>query len=107
MHRLHHSDIKIETDSNYASIFSAWDRLFNSYTMRSIERRFSLGLGDKFSRSADHLDGGAGNDRLYVDNLDLTQGSVTGGTGFDAIHFEARDENDGANPVPFTVIRVR
>ncbi|MDW3095348.1 MAG: sterol desaturase family protein [Gammaproteobacteria bacterium] len=49
IHRLHHSDIQRETDSNYASVFSIWDRLFNSYTMRSIEHKFNLGLGDKFS----------------------------------------------------------
>ncbi len=49
MHRLHHSDIRTETDSNYASIFSMWDRLFNSYTMRSIEHDFRLGLGETFS----------------------------------------------------------
>lgn len=49
MHRLHHSDLKKETDSNYASVFSFWDRIFNSYTMRSIENDFRLGLGDKFT----------------------------------------------------------
>ena len=51
MHRLHHSDIQTETDSNYSNIFSIWDRLFNSYTMRPIEERFHLGLGEKFSES--------------------------------------------------------
>ena len=49
IHRLHHSDIRKETDSNYASVFSFWDRLFNTYTMRSIEQQFSLGLRDAFS----------------------------------------------------------
>ena len=49
MHRLHHSDIKSETDSNYASVFSVWDRLFNSYTMRPIEHAITLGLSDKFT----------------------------------------------------------
>lgn len=49
MHRLHHSDIKSETNSNYASIFSFWDKVFNSYTMRSIETGFRLGLGKQFS----------------------------------------------------------
>lgn len=51
MHRLHHSDIKSETNSNYASVLSFWDRLFNSYTMRSIEQGFRLGLGKQFSSS--------------------------------------------------------
>lgn len=49
MHRLHHSDIKSETDSNYASVFSVWDRLFSSYTMRPIEHAITLGLSDKFT----------------------------------------------------------
>ena len=48
MHRLHHSDIQSETDSNYSSIFSIWDRLFNTFTMRPIENEFNLGLGVKF-----------------------------------------------------------
>ena len=49
MHRLHHSELRRETDSNYASVFSIWDRLFGSYTMRSIKNNFNLGLGDKFT----------------------------------------------------------
>ena len=49
MHRLHHSDIQSETDSNYASVFSIWDRLFKSYTMRPIEQAFNLGLDDRYS----------------------------------------------------------
>ena len=31
MHRVHHSVIKVETDSNYGNIFSFWDRLFRTY----------------------------------------------------------------------------
>lgn len=31
MHRVHHSAARLETDSNYASIFSFWDRLFGTY----------------------------------------------------------------------------
>ena len=50
IHRLHHSDIQSETDSNYASVFSIWDRLFRSYTMRPIEQAFTLGLGNRYSR---------------------------------------------------------
>ena len=51
MHRLHHSEIQSETDSNYSSVFSFWDRLFNSYTMRDIKNLFELGLGEKFTPS--------------------------------------------------------
>ena len=32
MHRIHHSKIQSETDSNYGSLFSFWDRWFGSYT---------------------------------------------------------------------------
>ncbi|MEM8843554.1 MAG: sterol desaturase family protein [Pseudomonadota bacterium] len=49
IHRLHHSDIKSETNSNYSSVFSIWDRIFSSYSMRSIESGFRLGLGKQFS----------------------------------------------------------
>ena len=32
MHKVHHSRDQKETDSNYANIFSLWDRLFGTYT---------------------------------------------------------------------------
>lgn len=32
MHRVHHSVLKQETNSNFGFFFSIWDRLFNSYT---------------------------------------------------------------------------
>ncbi len=31
MHRIHHSNRKEETNSNYGSVFSFWDRLFGTY----------------------------------------------------------------------------
>ena len=31
MHRVHHSNIKKETDTNYGSVFSFWDRAFHTY----------------------------------------------------------------------------
>jgi sterol desaturase/sphingolipid hydroxylase (fatty acid hydroxylase superfamily) len=31
MHRIHHSELKKETDSNYGSVLPYWDRLFKSY----------------------------------------------------------------------------
>lgn len=36
MHRVHHSDIPVETNSNYASIFSLWDRLWGTYRLREL-----------------------------------------------------------------------
>ncbi len=46
--------------------------------------------GDALSSksSVDHLYGGEGNDKLYVDNLDLSQGTVDGGVGFDTVKLE-------------------
>ncbi|MBL1142526.1 MAG: sterol desaturase family protein [Proteobacteria bacterium] len=32
MHRIHHSVIRNETDSNYGNIFSIWDKVFKTYT---------------------------------------------------------------------------
>ena len=32
MHRVHHSSIRAETDSNYGFNFPFWDRLFRTYT---------------------------------------------------------------------------
>ena len=31
MHRIHHSNVQQETDSNYGSVFSWWDRIFGTY----------------------------------------------------------------------------
>ena len=31
MHRIHHSNVREETDTNYGSVFSFWDRLFHTY----------------------------------------------------------------------------
>ena len=51
LHRLHHSTVRVETDSNYGNVFSFWDRLFGTYrgqTMQSGEA-FRVGL-DEVSR---------------------------------------------------------
>lgn len=36
MHRIHHSNIIVETNSNYGSIFPFWDRIFKSYRKKPI-----------------------------------------------------------------------
>jgi len=36
MHRVHHSDVPVETNSNYASILSFWDRLGGTYRLRDL-----------------------------------------------------------------------
>ncbi|MEE9273682.1 MAG: sterol desaturase family protein [bacterium] len=44
MHRVHHSDLPAETDSNYASVFSWWDRLFGTHRRREEVRGIRYGL---------------------------------------------------------------
>ena len=47
MHKIHHSDWQPETDSNYGSLFSFWDRLGRSFRMRSEEGFKDLNIGLK------------------------------------------------------------
>lgn len=44
MHRVHHSQIQNETDSNYSSIFSFWDRLIRSFRKREDTLTIVYGL---------------------------------------------------------------
>jgi sterol desaturase/sphingolipid hydroxylase (fatty acid hydroxylase superfamily) len=44
MHRLHHSTIRSEHDSNYGSMLSLWDRLFGSFLIRENLDSLCLGL---------------------------------------------------------------
>jgi sterol desaturase/sphingolipid hydroxylase (fatty acid hydroxylase superfamily) len=44
MHRVHHSDEWRETNSNYSSIFSFWDRLWATYREREDTHTINLGL---------------------------------------------------------------
>jgi sterol desaturase/sphingolipid hydroxylase (fatty acid hydroxylase superfamily) len=52
IHWVHHSHIQQETDSNYASLLSVWDRLFGSFRLRDDPQNIRLGLGDRFDRTA-------------------------------------------------------
>ncbi len=45
MHKVHHSRIQIETDSNYTSLLSVWDRIFNSFRRRTDLAAIEIGLG--------------------------------------------------------------
>jgi sterol desaturase/sphingolipid hydroxylase (fatty acid hydroxylase superfamily) len=44
MHKIHHSRLQAQTDSNYSNIFSAWDRLFGTYTAQTEFRHLRYGL---------------------------------------------------------------
>lgn len=38
MHRVHHSEVKGHTNSNYSTVFSWWDRLFKTYNVEGIDQ---------------------------------------------------------------------
>jgi sterol desaturase/sphingolipid hydroxylase (fatty acid hydroxylase superfamily) len=46
MHKVHHSDWRRETDSNYSTVLSVWDRLFGSFRMRSDPKTLVFGLNE-------------------------------------------------------------
>jgi len=46
MHKVHHSRLQPETDSNYSNIFSVWDRVFGTYTNRIDFHALRYGLDD-------------------------------------------------------------
>jgi len=47
MHWVHHSRWQPETDSNYASVLSIWDRVFGTFRLRADPRTIDLGLDDQ------------------------------------------------------------
>jgi len=51
MHRVHHSIHRDETDSNYAFLLSAWDRLFGSYRAQPRDGHEAMVLGIEGHRS--------------------------------------------------------
>ena len=57
MHRIHHSALQPETDSNYGAMFSWWDRLFGTYRTRPPETlaQMQLGLDDGSAARANGL----------------------------------------------------
>ncbi len=44
MHKVHHSDVKSETDSNYTSLFSVWDRMFKTFRIVEDPKRIVYGI---------------------------------------------------------------
>ena len=53
MHKVHHSRWQPETDSNYSSLFSFWDRLFGTFRLRAQPNTLQFGLDD-FDQPKDH-----------------------------------------------------
>lgn len=46
MHKVHHSQQRYETDSNYSSVLSVWDRIFGTYRERPEYHTIRFGLPD-------------------------------------------------------------
>lgn len=57
MHKVHHSRRQAETDSNYANIFSIWDRLFGTYTHPANVETLRYGLDGLDDRETQSLRG--------------------------------------------------
>jgi|SRR6185436_10224585 len=57
MHKVHHSRLQSETDSNYSNIFSLWDRAFGTYTSRVDFETLHYGLEDLDDRDTQRLRG--------------------------------------------------
>ena len=53
MHKVHHSRSQPETDSNYSSLFSFWDRLFRTLRLRGDPRTLRYGL-EEFDPPENH-----------------------------------------------------
>ena len=45
MHRIHHSVIRKEMDSNYGTIFSVWDRIVGTLVTRVDQGKIDIGIG--------------------------------------------------------------
>ncbi|MGH7945722.1 MAG: sterol desaturase family protein [Opitutaceae bacterium] len=46
LHKVHHSVVRAECDSNYSSLFSWWDRLFRTRRISSAPRRIVFGVDE-------------------------------------------------------------
>lgn len=57
MHRVHHSAVRVETDSNYGFSISLWDRIFGTYCAQPREGHEAITIGlDIFRKEEDmHL----------------------------------------------------
>jgi sterol desaturase/sphingolipid hydroxylase (fatty acid hydroxylase superfamily) len=53
MHKVHHSRFQPETDSNYSSLFSFWDRLFHTFRLHDDPGTLRYGL-EEFDKPENH-----------------------------------------------------
>lgn len=57
MHKVHHSRLQPETDSNYSSLLSIWDRIFRSFRHRENPHEIEMGLDQFSSEDSQRLPG--------------------------------------------------
>jgi sterol desaturase/sphingolipid hydroxylase (fatty acid hydroxylase superfamily) len=57
MHKVHHSRVKSETDSNYTSVLSIWDRIFGSYVEKEDYHEIRFGLDNYDDEASQSLQG--------------------------------------------------
>lgn len=57
MHKVHHSDWHQETNSNYSTVLSVWDRLFGSFHKRDDPAIIVFGLKEFTSRDCQSVEG--------------------------------------------------
>ena len=55
MHRIHHSVVRSEHDSNYGSMLSFWDRLFGSFRLKKDIKTMAIGLNNESAPEQQHL----------------------------------------------------
>ncbi len=58
MHRVHHSNIARETNSNFGFNFPWWDRLFGTYRAQPVKGHIGMAIGLDQFRDPDKLDFG-------------------------------------------------
>ncbi len=47
LHKVHHSVVRVECDSNYSSLFSWWDRVFRTLRLRKNPKQIVFGIDDR------------------------------------------------------------
>ena len=57
MHKVHHSRLRVETDSNYTSFLSVWDRLFQSFKLKDDYAAIDFGLKEFDDQASQTLAG--------------------------------------------------
>ena len=46
MHKVHHSRLRAQTDSNFTACLSIWDRFFRTFRLRDDPHTINFGLDD-------------------------------------------------------------